>query len=446
MSKIKVNTIAPRSGTTVTLGEAGNTIALGACASQTGFGRTGTVDWCTTVKTGPLTAVSGKGYFINTCGGAVTVTLPASPTAGDIVSLKDYKDTWATACKAVTLGRNGSKVGGSCAADPVLNTAGQSVTMVYIDGTQGWLNVQTDTTIVGSNFIQATGGTISTSGDYKIHKFTADGCFAISAVGPAGVGNKTSYVVVGGGGGGGSWGGGGGGAGGFREGKCSGDPYTDSPLDSGTALTVSATTYPITVGGGGAGPSNYPTRACGANGSPSIYSTITSTGGGKGGYQGNLSGFTGGSGGGGHDTPGPGGAGNTPPVSPAQGTDGGDGAGPGSYYFGGGGGGATAAGNNAMPGGGNDAGPGGAGATTSITASPVAYGGGGAGGNVTTGASTGGTGGGGTASPQGTTPTPGCANTGGGGAGAWSPNTSGPNTTAAGNGGSGIVIIRYKYQ
>ena len=156
-STIKVNTITTESGSTVTLGESGKTIALACGASQTGFGRTGTVDWCTTAKTSPLTAVSGKGYFINTTGGAITVTLPASPTAGDIVSLKDYKDTWATACKAVTLGRNSSKISGEC-LDATLSTAGQSITMVYVDGTQGWENIQTDTTIVGENFVTATGG------------------------------------------------------------------------------------------------------------------------------------------------------------------------------------------------------------------------------------------------------------------------------------------------
>ncbi len=65
MSKIKVNTIAPRSGTTVTLGEAGDTIALGACASQTGFGQaSSSVLFCTTAKTSPFTAEAGKGYFV----------------------------------------------------------------------------------------------------------------------------------------------------------------------------------------------------------------------------------------------------------------------------------------------------------------------------------------------------------------------------------------------
>ena len=77
-------------------------------------GRTGTVDWCTTAKTSPFTAVSGNGYMINTCGGAKTVTLPSSPSAGDIVSVADYKSTWALACKAVTVARGGSKINGGC--------------------------------------------------------------------------------------------------------------------------------------------------------------------------------------------------------------------------------------------------------------------------------------------------------------------------------------------
>ena len=93
MSTIKVNTITKRTGSTLTLGESGTTVTLACGASQTGFGRTGTVDWCTTAKTSPFTATSGKGYFVNTTSGGVTVTLPASPSAGDIVSVSDYAKT-----------------------------------------------------------------------------------------------------------------------------------------------------------------------------------------------------------------------------------------------------------------------------------------------------------------------------------------------------------------
>ena len=86
MSKIEVNTVAPQCGTTLTLGESGDTVVLGTGASQSGFGREGSVDWQTTIKTGDFTAVSGEGYFINTSSGAITMTLPSSPSAGDIVA------------------------------------------------------------------------------------------------------------------------------------------------------------------------------------------------------------------------------------------------------------------------------------------------------------------------------------------------------------------------
>ena len=112
MSTIKVNTITKRTGSTLTIGESCATVSLAFGASQTGFGRTGTVNWCTTAKTSPLTAESGKGYFINTTCGAVTVTLPSSPSAGDIVAFKDYANTFDT--NSVTLGRNGSKINGEC--------------------------------------------------------------------------------------------------------------------------------------------------------------------------------------------------------------------------------------------------------------------------------------------------------------------------------------------
>ena len=80
MSKIEVNTVAPQCGTTLTLGESGDTVQLGSGASQSGFGSTGGISWQTSIKTGNFTAVSNEGYFVNTTGGAVIVTLPASPS------------------------------------------------------------------------------------------------------------------------------------------------------------------------------------------------------------------------------------------------------------------------------------------------------------------------------------------------------------------------------
>ena len=243
--------------------------------------------------------------------------------------------------------------------------------------------------------IAATGGTITTSGDYKIHTFTADGTFTPTTV-PASAA-YVQYLVVAGGGASGRgyhWGGGGG-AGGMREGY----------------LEVSAQGYSITVGDGGV----YGTN--GGQGENSVFSSITSTGGGAGqsGHsQGSQTATTGGSGGGAVGTGAAGVAG--------QGFAGGTGTG-GLNPHGGGGGGASEVGStDAIMDGGD-------GKASSISGSSVVYAGGGAGRREDQANGTGGTGGGGSAAN-------GSANTGGGG-GSSSGNT---------NGGSGIVIIKYRYQ
>ena len=208
-SKIKVDNInkvsddsniIKKCGSTITLGASGDSIALASGASQTGFGRTGTVDWQTgSIKTGNFTAVSGEGYFCNTSGGAFTATLPASPSAGDIVSFSDYTNTFQT--NALTIGRNSEPIGG-IAEDAILSTEGQSVTFVYVDGTEGWKNVQDSTSnVTGNQFIQATGGTITTSGNCKIHTFTGPGTFTVSKISCTAPENTVSYLVVAGGGG-----------------------------------------------------------------------------------------------------------------------------------------------------------------------------------------------------------------------------------------------------
>ena len=459
MSKIEVDAIDKQSGSTLTLGGSGTAVTLAAGATQSGFGRTGTVDWQTSIKTATFTAASGEGYFCNTSGGAFTVNLPSSPSVGDIVALKDYASNFATA--NLTIGRGGSNLNGD-AADSVRNTDNESLTLVYADATKGWLSVEEGTGFVGTTFITATGGTITTSGNCKIHTFTGPGTFTVCGTSNSPANNEVSYVVVAGGGTGGernsnNYYGGGGGAGGFRESKSPVTPYTASPLDGRPSapnrVTVTATGFPITVGGGGA--KGGGSGQCGSN---SIFSTITSTGGGHGGWSlgptNNIPGEPGGSGGGFPGfNPGTAGSGNTPPTTPSQGNDGNKPSAPSPAVSAGGGGGATQAG-QATPNN-NVGGTGGAGATTSITGSPVAYAGGGGGAAWQAGqpGGPGGTGGGGKGSSGGSPPsggTPGVdgtANTGGGGGGGGADfvPTSGGNGGAA-SGGSGIVIIRYKFQ
>ena len=435
-STIKVNTIQntcgadiiKESGNTITIGASGDTVTLGSGASQTGFGRTGTVDWDTTPKTATFTAVSGDGFFANTTSSAFTMNLPAG-SAGAIVSVADYAGTWDS--NSLTVAPNGTDKIGGVNASVILNTEGQSVTFVFVDSTQGWVNVQDSTSNErGNAFIVATGGTITTSGNDKIHTFTSPGTFTVSSIATCAPNNVVSYMVVAGGGGGSN---GGGGAGGFREFKSPVTPYTASPLVGSTPITVTAAGFPVTVGAGGAG------NADGNNSVFAAASTITSAGGGSGGTfpnsPGSQGGANGGSGGGGGGGPNPGtgsapgGTGNTPPVSPPQGNNGGAGRHVCGAYFGsGGGGGATAVGASKTGAQGDTPfGNGGAGATTSINGSSTAFAGGGGAKNDFCTGGTGGAGGGGNAGATGT------ANTGGGGGGDVA-------------GGSGIVIIRYKFQ
>ena len=416
------------------------------------FNNIGTVTWDTTAKTSNFTATSGSGFFVNTTSGAITVTLPSSPSAGNIVAIKDYANTADT--NNITIDRNGSNIRGS-ASNAVLDTEGISIFLVYVDGTQGWrpTNSAKKSDLAGP-FIEATGGTITESGAFKIHTFTSPGTFCVTNAGLPSGSTTVDYMVVAGGAGGGgdngcgSGGSGGGGAGGFRESHSTpvSGCYTASPLATPTALPVSVQGYPITVGAGGTGGCVSNPGGSGAN---SVFSTITSAGGG-GGARFNRTSNTGGSGGGqganngsGQTT---GSAGNTPPVSPPQGNKGGNsmsfGGGPGRGSSGGGG--ATAAGTNNPSG--TDGTAGGAGATTNITASPVAYSGGGGGGGWNgASAGSGGTGGGGAGGS--TAPgSNGTANRGGGGGGAGPTNVGGTPARPGGTGGSGIVVIRYKFK
>ena len=345
------------------------------------------IAWQSTVKTSGFTAVAGEGYFCNTTSSAFTVTLPASPTAGQQVAVVDYAGTFDT--NALTVNPNSNKLEGGT-GNLVLTGEREGVLLVYIDSTQGWL---------------------ATSG-------INEGTDALSAPPYA-----IDFLVIGGGGGGGSWHGGGAGAGGYRT--------STQTVSTGIAITVA-------VGDGGAGgvPDNDGSDGSSSSIIGSGITTITSAGGGGGGSRvgsPSTNGKNGGSGGGGGGNGGAsGGTGNTPATSPSQGNNGGTGSTSAPNYGGGAGGGAGATGGNGnSTGGGN----GGNGTASSITGSSVTRAGGGGGSTFTSGtAGTGGTGGGGAGGLGGGTS--GTANTGGGGGGG--------ERTPSGNGGTGgkgVIIL-----
>ena len=297
MSEIKVNKISPRTACgTTTLGDSGDTFTIPAGVTITnsgtaaGFGSTGEVSWNTTKVTTGFTATSGVGYFADTSSGGFTITLPASPSAGNVVAIADYTGTFGTS--AVTVGRNSQNIQGA-AADIDLNKNDAVVQLIYVDATEGWRPVFTgNPSDYADTFISATGGTISCCGNYKIHTFTGPGTFAVSTTSSVEDNNIVDYLVVGGGGAapatnGGDGISGGGGAGGFRYyANTTTNPQSGNPaapinnFPSGTSITVTNTSYPIVVGGGGpagSAPSGW------TPGVASSFSTVTAAGGGRGG-------------------------------------------------------------------------------------------------------------------------------------------------------------------
>jgi len=220
-----------------------------------------------------------------------------------------------------------------------------------------------------------------------------------------------SILAVGGGGGGGSNKGGGGGAGAYVV---------------NTALTITPTSYAITIGAGGAGGTSANRGSNG--GGTTIGALVTAIGGGGGGSVNTANGLSGGSGGGAYNSTGVAGSGTA-----GEGRAGGIGF---NNQTSGGGGGASAVGSNAPDG--THGGAGGAGTANSISGSSVTYAGGG-GGTPDSGVGNGGAGGagGGGAGNSNGAGVAGTANTGGGGGGG----SNGSNQGGAG--GSGIVIISY---
>ena len=375
-------------------------------------------DIVSTKISGTLPALDGSS-LTNLTAGNLEGTLPAldgSPLTGIQGFRKNASDPLANS--------NGNQ------GDVWVNTASGEV-YVLTDATTDanvWTNTGDGTGQQPVPTWSATGGTITTDGDYKVHSFTTSGSFSFNVT-SVGTTPTVEYLVIAGGGGGGggqgSVGGGGGGAGGYL---------------TASNFTVTSQSYTVTVGAGGsagAGPDYAPINS--NQGSNSIFGSITSTGGGYG-ARGQASigmvGGAGGSGGGGStdyssgNSAGAGGA-----ASPAgQGNAGANAVG-GSPYRAGGGGGADAAGSS-------DDGGDGLASDILVTGVDVTRAGGG-GGSYNGGGGNGGSGGGGNGGN--TSGVDGTANEGGGGGGIGLAGANAPGNTA-GAGGSGIVIIRYKFQ
>jgi len=351
------------------------------------------------VKTAAFTAVAGNGYPCNTTSAAYTVTLPGTASVGDQIAFVDYAATFDTNPMTLTstLNINGA------AADKMLGNEREGVVITYVDVTQGWV---------------ATNGV--NSGD--------------PALAPPAY--NIEYLVIGGAGGGGAGqsiyqAGGGGGAGGYRT--------SIQAMTPGLSIVITAT-----VGDGAAGLSTD--QAAAVNGSASSISgtgltTISSAGGGGGAMYNSQTGGSGGSGGGGGSTAGPGGTGNTPNTNPSQGNPGGAAAGsggPGGPRSGGGGGGSSNNGGDAVTSTGGAAGPG---TSSSITGAAVVRAAGGAGGgSVTRGtAAPGGGGAGGQVQEAGGD---GTVNTGSGGGGGANQSGGSTSATKGGNGGKGVIIMK----
>jgi hypothetical protein len=341
------------------------------------------------VQASNFNALSGNIYPVNTTSGAITSTLPSSPSAGNQISFIDYAGTFSV--NNLTINPNGSKIRGTTNNRLVISND-NALTLIYLDSTTGWAVVNASTQTPFAPTVEAL------------------------------------VVAGGGGGGGGNHPGAGGGGGGVLY---------------GTQVTIiSGTSYTVTVGAGGAGGQGLdPPNGTGGTGSNSVFATLTANGGGGGGaFYGSNTGLAGGSGGGGvgRGTFAGGASNQTAPAGViSYGNIGGSSFSPGDPYRGGGGGGAGAAGANATS---TNGGNGGAGIALSITGTSITYAGGGGGGSYNGGTEgTGGAGGGGTAT---TTPgTAGSTNTGGGG-GTFANDAPGGGAIG-GAGGSGIVIIAY---
>jgi len=365
------------------------------------------------VKIPVISSITGNIY----AGMATNLTLAVSDTSATVTVI--FKEGGTT---KATLTNQSVSSGSLTVAVPsgvYGESAGDTIT-ITITNDDGVVSAFTEKTIQTA----PSGGTITTSGNYRIHSFTSSGNFVNTIASLA-----VEYLIIAGGGAGGSAGsgvaGGGGGAGGYRSNVSGQSSGGGNSAES--AMSLSATSYTVTVGDGAPATSGSSDQG-GVRGTNSTFNSITSTGGGGGGGNGSDSSQgSGGSGGGGKESDGSGGAGTS-----GQGYAGGNGQESGNA--GGGGGGAGEAGNT------DGFAYGGDGVSSNITGSAVTRGGGGSSANTQGLQPAGGDGGGAQGSNNNQVAGGnGTINTGGGGGGGYSTGAS----NGGGAGGKGIVIIRY---
>jgi hypothetical protein len=351
MSKIEVDAIEPQSGTDLTIGASGDTITVPAGATlanngtATGFA---SIAWQSVQTTG-FTAVKGNAYPCDTTSAGFTVTLPATPSAGDQVQLVDYAGTFDT--NALTIAGNGEDIEGST-GNVLLNGEREGAILTYIDSTQGWIatsgiNEGTDALTPSTYSVDflviaggGSGGTYTPGPGYVVgnagsnSSISGTGLTTITSAGGGrgGAYNNQSAGDGGSGGGGGSpsgaggtgntpstspsqgndggdglydgssyFGGGGGGAGG--AGSNASAPNAGNG-GNGTASSITGTSVTRAGGGGGCKYSLQPgtngtggTGGGGDGGNPGIAGTVNTGSGGGGGDNGGAGHGGGGAGG-----------------------------------------------------------------------------------------------------------------------------------------------------
>lgn len=228
-------------------------------------------DWQSAIKTSNFTAEAGKGYFVNTTSGAITVSLPAG-VAGNEVYFTDYAGTFDS--NAIIFDANGSqKILGDTDNHKCI-TENATVRLIYQDDTKGWTadNIVTTITAFAVHHLVVGGGGGTHLGNYS---------------GGYGYSSPTRFYT------------GGGGGGGFRTSISADGNGGGQPADS--QLTVlPGTNYTVTVGdGGGVGATiantsgnNTAMTFANNNGGNSVFSTIIALGGGYGGSYSQTSGGT----------------------------------------------------------------------------------------------------------------------------------------------------------